>query len=654
MKLLANRALKRVLALFLTVVCVFGISGSYTPARQTVYATEEPAEPATSNKYFLVTDDADLVVGDKVVIAAASAAYSCALSTNQKTNNRGQAAVTKDAEDKSISWTGEDVQILTLEKGKKDNTFAFYTGSGYLYAASSSNNHLKTQTTLNDNGSFTVAITDGVATLTAQGANTHNVMQYYTGSDGLFACYESAKYEAVALYKHLHTVADWTEEPKATCTEAGTKSGACAECGATVTEEVPALGHNYVDNECTRCHDTVTHTCVYEGEGEVTTAPACETEGVRSWTCTVADCTEAPKTEAIAALGHSLEERTVTEPTCTVAGAKVQACTREGCDHTEGETAISALGHTWANGTCSVCSATQSIFVLVENAADLKAGDELIIVSASKEVALSTTQNENNRGSAPIEKDGKIVTAASGDGVQLLTLEAGTKDNTFALNTGAGYLYAASSGSNWLRTQAENTDNGSWTIDIVDGKATIIAQGDETNKYLREYNSAFSCYNNETPNVAIYKKVNGVFDFTATTTEASFKLSYTSGALTGASLRFGMTISTTLCESLNAAGATYGVEVNNGSKTLLCEREGFAPVQSGDVYMLGAVIGGLDGKWDVVHTARVYVKIGGKTYYMQEIAYSVNTLAQYYQTVETDDAVLEILEILAGTTGGAA
>lgn len=155
---------------------------------------EDPGEGG-SDLWLLVTDASTLSVGDQVVIAAAEA--DAALSTNQKTNNRGQANVTKSANTLTIN---EEVQVLTLETGNKANTLALNTGSGYLYAASSSSNHLRTETTLSDNSSWVITISEGVASVVAQGENTHNVMQYNQQSS-LFACYGSASQGAIALYK---------------------------------------------------------------------------------------------------------------------------------------------------------------------------------------------------------------------------------------------------------------------------------------------------------------------------------------------------------------------------------------------------------------------------------------------------------------------
>lgn len=144
----------------------------------------------------LVTDASTLAVGDKIVIAAKD--YNYALSTTQNSNNRGQAAVTKD--NNTITF-GDDVQILTVAEGTTNGTFAFDTGAGYLYAASSSSNYLRTEETLSANSSWKITVAeDGTATIVAQGANTRNTMQY-NQSSSLFSCYGTASQKAICLYK---------------------------------------------------------------------------------------------------------------------------------------------------------------------------------------------------------------------------------------------------------------------------------------------------------------------------------------------------------------------------------------------------------------------------------------------------------------------
>ncbi len=148
--------------------------------------------------YKLVTDAKQLKVGASVVIAAAK--YNYALSMTQKSNNRDQASITK--KDDTITFADSaDVAILILEKGTTDGTWAFNTGSGYLYAASSSNNYLRTQTALDANGSFAISFnTDGTCGIVAQGTYRNNIMKYNATSK-LFACYGASNTQKdLALY----------------------------------------------------------------------------------------------------------------------------------------------------------------------------------------------------------------------------------------------------------------------------------------------------------------------------------------------------------------------------------------------------------------------------------------------------------------------
>ena len=148
------------------------------------------------NVYTLVTAASTLAVGDKVIIVAKD--YNVAMSTTQNKNNRGQADIPKNGN--TINITDIDtVQVFTLEKGTTTGTFAFNTGSGYIYAASSSSNYLKTATNLSANSSWIITITSGAATIKAQGTHTRNILQY-NGDNKWFSCYSSSQ-QAVQIYK---------------------------------------------------------------------------------------------------------------------------------------------------------------------------------------------------------------------------------------------------------------------------------------------------------------------------------------------------------------------------------------------------------------------------------------------------------------------
>ena len=236
---------KRIIsAILLTLVAIFAF----------IPAISLTAEAADSGTYTLVTDASSLHSGDKIVIVAKD--YNYALSTTQNKNNRGQAAVTKS--DDSITF-GNDVQIITLEEGKVSDTFAFNVGDGYLYAASSSSNYLRTETTLSNNSSWRITVdADGVATIKAQGTNTKNTI-YYNKSSSLFSAYSSAQ-QSVCIYKldtsvsactHTNTT---TTTVDATCTTEGSVTVTCDNCKEVLsTETLSTIDHTYVDGVCSVC-----------------------------------------------------------------------------------------------------------------------------------------------------------------------------------------------------------------------------------------------------------------------------------------------------------------------------------------------------------------------------------------------------------------
>ncbi len=144
---------------------------------------------------------------------------------------------------------------------------------------------------------------------------------------------------------------------------------------------------------------------------------------------------------------------------------------------------------------------------LVTAATDLAVGDSIIIVSG--EYALGKTQNSNNRAAVAITNNGDDVEFDDEAGVQGIKLVEGTENNTFGFYVGNGYLFAASSGSNYLRTQEDLDANGSWLVTISGGETTVIAQGTNTRNNLRRNGTIFSCYSSGQTAVSIYKYEEG-------------------------------------------------------------------------------------------------------------------------------------------------
>ena len=154
-------------------------------------------------KWVLVKDVATLSAGDEIIIASAVADYAIGVAA---TNNYKGAAITKVGE---TANTTADVTILTVEAtGDAEVPYAFKDGSKYLYAASNSANQLKAQSTNNANGQWAITITaEGVASIVAAKSSNRNVMQCNpNGGSPIFACYSSADYEALAIYRNSENV----------------------------------------------------------------------------------------------------------------------------------------------------------------------------------------------------------------------------------------------------------------------------------------------------------------------------------------------------------------------------------------------------------------------------------------------------------------
>lgn len=148
------------------------------------------------------------------------------------------------------------------------------------------------------------------------------------------------------------------------------------------------------------------------------------------------------------------------------------------------------------------------VFKLVKNAANLAAGDQVIIANKAATSAISTTQQGNNRKGAAITPDasGDIVNPSAA--VQILTVAEGATTGTFAFSPEAGmYLYAVK-GNNYLRTKNALEADGSFTVAIAeDGEATVTCKFEGEDRILMHNSSSdlFACYKANQKPIAIYK-----------------------------------------------------------------------------------------------------------------------------------------------------
>ncbi len=291
---------------------------------------------------------------------------------------------------------------------------------------------------------------------------------------------------------NLHEMEWVAESTTATCVSDGVTTYKCGHegCTLTKTENVSALGHTYGDfaddnngethtKTCTRtgCTDqteghTVTenheyvyisvdndnHTkmcdCGYEADeahiwnnGEVTTAPTCTENGVKTYTCTADGC-GGTKTEVIAKLGHEFavtysvddetgkhyrscthagctvrddehepDMQTTLSATCTSAGTETSVCQHTNCS-VQTSKDVAALGHNVETATyqsegkhigeCARCNETVTEDCNADgaNGECSACGRKISLISNTQEATI----NASTSGMLPYEKDGLSVT----------------------------------------------------------------------------------------------------------------------------------------------------------------------------------------------------------------------------------------------------
>ena len=179
---------------------------------------------------------------------------------------------------------------------------------------------------------------------------------------------------------------------------------------------------------------------------------------------------------------------------------------------------------TWGNLSESVAlsgtvdPASQDVtYTLITNINDLTPGYHYIIASEAfdKDLSIMGQQNTNNRAAVDATVNTGTITLTTTDGHYdfVISGDAGNNYTIYDEKNNGGFLYAASSNDNYLKTRESNSDgNSQWSIAIDNtGAATIVAQGSNTRKYLRynTNNSCFSCYGENSSIVALaylYKK----------------------------------------------------------------------------------------------------------------------------------------------------
>lgn len=228
--------------------------------------------------------------------------------------------------------------------------------------------------------------------------------------------------------------------------------------------------------------------------------------------------------------------------------------------------AITKLGLDLESATCTRVELHPIDEVFVP-ATSIAAGDKVLLTSGtSGAIKVMGTQNTNNRSAVNYTiTDGIIVSSAA---TYPLTVGTGETESTYYTlydPTVDGYLYAASSTNNYLKSEAEISVDSEWEI-VLNGESkatTLQATASSNRKVLRfnESNSLFSCYSSGQKDVYVFKKVDGTFVIAA-----DKDIAYTVTSVTIDYNVYNGSGATTVAFKTNPGDCASNLAINEGTK----------------------------------------------------------------------------------------
>ena len=150
-------------------------------------------------------------------------------------------------------------------------------------------------------------------------------------------------------------------------------------------------------------------------------------------------------------------------------------------------------------------------FVKVTDVNDLESGDAILMVNeAGSKVMTDQGATYRNAADVTFSSEG-VITTTPAKTEKIILIKS---SNRYFFSTGAGYLYAASDGSNHLKSAVEATAGADGMASIsIDGSgnATIVFLGPNSRNNLRFNDTRFSCYASTAtqPLVQLYREIPG-------------------------------------------------------------------------------------------------------------------------------------------------
>lgn len=168
-----------------------------------------------------------------------------------------------------------------------------------------------------------------------------------------------------------------------------------------------------------------------------------------------------------------------------------------------GEVIITATSNSVASvtATSTITVIEAKTYNLVTSVDQLVNGKKVVLAGTNEtnHFVMSATQDSNNRHSVGGTLADTVLTPAAGFAEFTLGVETLNAATVYTFHDTNGYIYAGSSGSNYLKSQEVNDDNGKWAISYTTGVSSIVAQGTNSRNVM-QFNSSsagnelFACY----------------------------------------------------------------------------------------------------------------------------------------------------------------
>lgn len=471
-----------------------GSNNTFVMPAYDVTVTASFVQPS-SYSYVKVTSEPSDWSGEYLIVyESGNKAFNGALTTLDAAENTISVTISNNS---IASSTTIDAATFTI--AKSDNNYTIQSASGYYIGRTASSNGMNTST--NQQYTNTISISNGSAAIAGSGGPT---LQFnLTSGQNRFRYFTSTQ-QPIQLYKRIGS----TSTPTHTI-QFNPNGGSQSSYNQIVNEfEVTALQPNSFTREgfefnSWNTEENGTGTTYFDGSTvSLLNDLTLYAQWKQVFTITLAAIEHGSVTVS---QSQAIEGDLVVLTATPATGYEFDHWMVTDADNNLIAVTDNSFEMPNSNVTVSAVFIQTDVFsqkyYLVTNSNQLAAGRTYLIVNTKAGKALSTTQNNNNRSAAAVTVSNGVIESI-GTAVCELTLGGSTGAWTFfdsIWGNNGGYLYAASSGSNYLKTQATNDANGQWSISIgSDSLATIEAQGDNTRNNLRynpnNDNPIFSCY----------------------------------------------------------------------------------------------------------------------------------------------------------------